>query len=279
MTLRPCATRSRVALNTRSISGLLSVAVGSSRMSRRASRTSRRAISTSCRSPIESDSTAVPSCTWRRPSWSRTLARVLGQTAAPVDERHVEATEIDVVLDAELGDEAELLVHERDPVRLRVVRVPERDLLAVEADHAFVRLGRARRVPSRACSCRRRCARRSRGPRRPVHRARGSARRAPGRRTSRSRRPRARRRRRRVDQRRTGSGRRCRIPFAVHRRRSKRPLEGAELRELRDVRLGDALLLDVGDLGDLLARSGSASPTLTARAASTCGACVPVPYC
>ena len=39
----------------------LSVAVGSSRMSRRASRTRRRAISTSCRSPIESDSTAVPS--------------------------------------------------------------------------------------------------------------------------------------------------------------------------------------------------------------------------
>ena len=100
-------------------------------------------------------------------------ARVLRQTAPPVDERNVEATEEDVVLDAELGDEAQLLVHERDPVRLRVVRVPERDLLAVEADDAFVGLGRARRAPSRACSCRRRCARRSRAPRRPVHRARG----------------------------------------------------------------------------------------------------------
>ena len=36
MTLRPWATRSRVALKTRSISGLLRVAVGSSRISRRA---------------------------------------------------------------------------------------------------------------------------------------------------------------------------------------------------------------------------------------------------
>ena len=128
-----------MALNTRSISGLLSVAVGSSRMRRRASRTRRRAISTSCRSPIESDSTAVPSWTWRRPSWSRTRACVLGEPAAPVDEGHVEPSEKDVVLDAELGHEAQLLVHERDAVGLRVMWVAERDLLAVEADHALVR--------------------------------------------------------------------------------------------------------------------------------------------
>ena len=66
-------------------------------------------------------------------------ARVLGEAATPVEERHVEPAEEDVVLDAELGNEAQLLVHERDAVRLRVVRVPERDLLAVEADHALVR--------------------------------------------------------------------------------------------------------------------------------------------
>ena len=65
--------------------------------------------------------------------------RVLGEAAPPVEERDVEPPEEDVVLDAELGDEAQLLVHERDPVRLRLVRVPERELLAVEADHAFVR--------------------------------------------------------------------------------------------------------------------------------------------
>ena len=64
---------------------------------------------------------------------------VLGEAAAPVDERHVEAPEKDVVLDAQLRHETQLLVHERDAVCLRVMWVPERDLLAVEADHAFVR--------------------------------------------------------------------------------------------------------------------------------------------
>ena len=147
MTLLPCATRSRIALNTRSISGLLSVAVGSSRMSRRASRTRRRAISTSCRSPIESDSTARPELDVAKAELVENAACVLGEAAAPVDERHVEPSEKDVVLDAQLGHEAQLLVHERDAVCLRVMWVPERDLLAVEADHAFVRLARARRAP------------------------------------------------------------------------------------------------------------------------------------
>ncbi len=68
MTLRPCATSSRVALKTRSISGLLRVAVGSSRIRSRASRTRSRAISTSCRSPIASDSTAACNGTCARPS-------------------------------------------------------------------------------------------------------------------------------------------------------------------------------------------------------------------
>ena len=219
MTLLPCATRSRVALNTRSISGLLSVAVGSSRMSRRASRTRRRAISTSCRSPIESDSTAVPSWTWRRPSWSRTLACVLGEAAAPVDEGHVEPSEKDVVLDAELRHEAQLLVHERDAVCLRVVWVPERDLLAVEADHAFVRLDEPdERLDEGALA----------GAVVPADRvhladphvereAPHGAHRAEGlgevddledHRCDRG-----------IDEGRTGSGRSCRIPFAVHRRR------------------------------------------------------------
>ena len=63
---------------------------------------------------------------------------LLGETAPSVEERHVEPAEEDVVLDAELGHEAQLLVHERDPVRLGVVRVPERELLAVEADHPLV---------------------------------------------------------------------------------------------------------------------------------------------
>ena len=129
MTLRPWATRSRVALNTRSISGLLSVAVGSSRISRRASRTSRRAISTSCRSPIESVSTGGPELHVAEAELVEDAARVLGEAAPPVEQRDVEPAEEDVVLDAELGDEAQLLVHERDPVRLRVVRVAERELL------------------------------------------------------------------------------------------------------------------------------------------------------
>jgi len=67
-------------------------------------------------------------------------ARVLRQARPAVDERDVQPTQVDVVLDAELGDEAELLVHEGDPVRLRVVGVSQRDLLALEADDAFVGL-------------------------------------------------------------------------------------------------------------------------------------------
>jgi hypothetical protein len=66
-------------------------------------------------------------------------ARMLREAAPAVEEGHVEPTEEDVVLDAELRDEAELLVHERDPVRLRVERVPERQLDAVEADDPLVR--------------------------------------------------------------------------------------------------------------------------------------------
>ena len=66
------------------------------------------------------------------------VARVLRQTPAPVDERDVQPAEVDVVLHAELGDETELLVDEGDPVRLRVLGVPQRELLALEADHAFV---------------------------------------------------------------------------------------------------------------------------------------------
>jgi hypothetical protein len=108
---------------------LLSVAVGSSRMSRRASRTSRRPISTSCRSPIDSASTGLV----EHP------ARVFGEASSPVEERDVEPAEEDVVLDAELRDEAELLVHECDPVRLRVQRVPGRELDALEADDPLVR--------------------------------------------------------------------------------------------------------------------------------------------
>ena len=138
ITLRPCATRSRVALNTRSISGLLSVAVGSSRMSRRASRTSRRAISTSWRSPIERVSTGVPRRTWPEPELVEDAPGLLGEASLPVEEGHVEPPEEDVVLDAELRHEAQLLVHERDPVRLGLVRVAERELLAVEADHPLV---------------------------------------------------------------------------------------------------------------------------------------------
>ncbi len=51
---------------------------------------------------------------------------------------HVEPAQVDVVLDAQLRDEAELLVHEGDPVTLRVEGVPERELLAAEADGALV---------------------------------------------------------------------------------------------------------------------------------------------
>ncbi len=66
------------------------------------------------------------------------LARALRQAAPAVHERHVHAAEVDVVLHAELGDEAELLVDERDPVRLGVLRVPQGELLPLEADHALV---------------------------------------------------------------------------------------------------------------------------------------------
>ena len=63
---------------------------------------------------------------------------LLGEAPLSVEEGHVEPPEEDVVLDAELGHEAQLLVHERDPVRLGLVRVAERELLAVEADHPLV---------------------------------------------------------------------------------------------------------------------------------------------
>ena len=146
-------------------------------------------------------------------------ACVLGEAATPVDEGHVEPSEEDVVLDAELRHEAQLLVHERDAVCLRVVWVPERDLLALEADHAFVRLDEpderlhegalagavvpADRVhlavphvegeaPHRA----HRAERLGEVDDLEDHRCNGG-----------------------IDEGRTGSGRSCRIPFAVHRRR------------------------------------------------------------
>jgi hypothetical protein len=70
----------------------------------------------------------VPSRTWR-----------IRKASPPVEQRHAEPAEEDVVLDAELRHEAQLLVHERDPVRLGVVRVAERQLLAIEADRPLVR--------------------------------------------------------------------------------------------------------------------------------------------
>ncbi len=65
-------------------------------------------------------------------------SRLLREPAPPVEQGDVQPSEEDVVLDAELGDEAQLLVHERDPVRLRLVGVAERELLPVEPDHPFV---------------------------------------------------------------------------------------------------------------------------------------------
>ena len=65
-------------------------------------------------------------------------ASLLRESPPPVEQRHVEPAQEDVVLDAQLGHEAELLVHERDAVTLRVERVPERELLALEADRALV---------------------------------------------------------------------------------------------------------------------------------------------
>ena len=70
-------------------------------------------------------------------------AGVLGEAAPAVEQRDVEPPEEDVVLDVELRDEAQLLVHERDPVRLCIMRVAERELLPVEADHPLVGLDQA----------------------------------------------------------------------------------------------------------------------------------------
>ena len=63
---------------------------------------------------------------------------LLGEPPPPVEQRDVQPSEEDVVLDAELRNEAQLLVHERDPVPLRLVRVTERKLPAVEQDRPFV---------------------------------------------------------------------------------------------------------------------------------------------
>ena len=54
-------------------------------------------------------------------------ASLLRESPPPVEQRHVEPAQEDVVLDAQLGHEAELLVHERDAVTLRVERVSERE--------------------------------------------------------------------------------------------------------------------------------------------------------
>ena len=142
-------------------------------------------------------------------------ARVLRQAPPPVDERDVQPTEVDVVLHAELGDETELLVHEGDPVRLRVVGVPQRDLLALEADDAFV-------GPDEPDKClHERALAGAVVPADRVHLARTHIQREPAYGAHRAEGLREvddlehDARGRRVDHRRTGSGRRCRIPFAV----------------------------------------------------------------
>ena len=98
---------------------------------------------------------------------------LLGEPPPPVEQRNVEPSEEDVVLDAELRDEAQLLVHERDPVPLRLVRVTERELAAVEPDRPFVGPDEADEALHEGALARRRCGRRSRAPRRPGRRAKG----------------------------------------------------------------------------------------------------------
>src|SRR5580765_1507710 len=73
-----------------------------------------------------------------KPELVEDASGVLGEVSPPVEEGHAEAPEEDVVLDAELRHEAQLLVHERDPVRLGVVWIAERELLSVEADRPLV---------------------------------------------------------------------------------------------------------------------------------------------
>ena len=65
-------------------------------------------------------------------------ARLRRQATAPVEERDADPAEEDVVLDAELRDDAQLLVHQGDPVRLCLLRVTERELHAVEPNHSVV---------------------------------------------------------------------------------------------------------------------------------------------
>ena len=168
--------------------------------------------------------------------------RLLGETAPAVEQRDVDPSEEDVVLDAELGDEAQLLVHERDPVRLRLVRVAERELLAVEADHALVGLDEAdERLHERALAG-------AVVPADRVHLAGADVEREAPNRTHRAvglGEVDDLQQHRTVVRGGTGSGRqRRRIPFSAH-RDERYPLEGADLRELGHVGLGDALLLDV----------------------------------
>ena len=146
----------------RSMSASDSVAVGSSRISTRASRASKRAISISWRWPMVSELTGRSRSQSPSPSVASACCARARKLRTPVQERDFGAAEPDVVENRQMRREAQLLRHQSEPEALRLLRPADRPDFAVDGDRAAVRLDDAHQNLDEACSCRRRSRRRAR---------------------------------------------------------------------------------------------------------------------
>ena len=136
----PSACRRFISANSASVSPGVSVAVGSSMISRRARRASALAISTSCFSATINSRTGVSG--WRfKPDLIQHLLRagahrvVVEQAAAAADL----VAEVDVLRDRQVLGEVELLVDQHDAGGLGLARADEAPLLSVDRDAALGR--------------------------------------------------------------------------------------------------------------------------------------------
>ena len=136
----------------------------------RASNESALAISTVCCWATESSRTREPGEIAPLDAAARPAASAVASSIARLSTNGPArrlAAEKDVLGDRPLREEVELLVDDADAPLLRLPRVAEADLLAVEEDRSRRRVDRRRRGSSSGCSCRRRSRRRRHGPRRP----------------------------------------------------------------------------------------------------------------
>ena len=128
--------------NSLSVSRAVSDVVGSSKIMSRACRLSALAISTSWRSPWGRPLTGVIGETCKSTSSSAFFARSLRLRRSMIRGQSPNSSgkmvEEDVLLDAEIWKEAELLVDEGDPERERVARAGRRDLLPAKLHPAAI---------------------------------------------------------------------------------------------------------------------------------------------